>query len=433
MTLPTGDPAQLMGHGGFTVHPKLIGGWRFGEHFRVVGNLGYLIRPQQELFSFKVGNEVTYGVGAELPLPIDMPMWAEGDDGALSALIEVNGRVSGDPAIPFSQATSPLETGVSARYNIVAGHAVTAGAALGITGGAGTPLLRAFIAYSFTWPTLDKDKDGVDDENDGCPDRAEDVDGHDDDDGCPGDDESGEEVVDPDDDGILHPQDLCPEDPEDKDGFEDGDGCPDLDHDGDGVAQDIDRCPAVPEDRDGFEDGDGCPDDDNDGDGFKDADDKCKNTAEVRNGFEDDDGCPDIAPTAPTTTTPAPTDKPEPPPFMTEPGKIDLPQRIYFTTGGDALTPEGKRLLDQVMKTMKDNPDIRVEIQGHTDGQGDNTANDKLALRRAQAVADHLVQNGINRPRLLIAILGMAEPLAPNDTLRGRALNRRVEFRVIQR
>jgi OOP family OmpA-OmpF porin len=116
---------------------------------------------------------------------------------------------------------------------------------------------------------------------------------------------------------------------------------------------------------------------------------------------------------------------------MTTPGHIDLPQRIYFTVAGSDLTPEGKRLLDQVASTMKANQDIRVEVQGHTDGQGDNVINDRLALRRAETIANYLVQQGIDRPRLLIAILGKVEPLAPNDTPRGRALNRRVEFRVI--
>jgi outer membrane protein OmpA-like peptidoglycan-associated protein len=82
--------------------------------------------------------------------------------------------------------------------------------------------------------------------------------------------------------------------------------------------------------------------------------------------------------------------------------------------------------------TLRDNPGIRLEVQGHTDGQGDDAVNDKLAMRRAESVCNYLVKLGVDRPRLLIAILGSVEPLAPNDTLRGRALNRRVEFRVIE-
>ncbi|MDP2340718.1 MAG: Calx-beta domain-containing protein [Deltaproteobacteria bacterium] len=433
VTLPTGDPAQLLGHGSLTVRPQLIGGWRFGEHARVTGNLGYLIRGPQKLFGLKVGNEVTFGLGGEIPVPLPTPF----DDGAFSALIEVNGRVSADPALTPSPATTPLETQVAMRWAITQGHGINIGTALGITPGYGTPLLRAFVGYTFTWPTVDTDKDGVDDDVDDCPTAAEDFDGNFDEDGCA----EEEPLPDPDNDNVLDPVDQCPDVPEDRDNFEDDDGCPDLDHDGDGAAEDTDKCPDSPEDRDGFEDEDGCPDDDNDHDGFKDAADKCRNAAEVRNNFQDDDGCPDVPPAAivapeatPTTptTTPVEPSKPEPPPFMTTPGHIDLPQRIYFTVAGHDLTAEGKRLLDQVASTMKANQDIRVEVQGHTDGQGDDVVNDRLALRRAETIANYLVANGIDRPRLLIAILGKVEPLAPNDTPRGRALNRRVEFRVIR-
>ena len=77
------------------------------------------------------------------------------------------------------------------------------------------------------------------------------------------------------------------------DGFEDGDGCPDNDNDGDGIPDAQDKCPNCPEDKDGFQDADGCPDLDNDHDGIPDAQDKCPNEPETINGIQDDDGCPD--------------------------------------------------------------------------------------------------------------------------------------------
>jgi len=94
-------------------------------------------------------------------------------------------------------------------------------------------------------------------------------------------------------DGIPDSRDRCPDDPEDKDGFQDEDGCPDPDNDNDGILDGNDRCPNDPEDKDGFEDQDGCPDTDNDKDGIPDVSDLCPNDPETKNGIADEDGCPD--------------------------------------------------------------------------------------------------------------------------------------------
>src|SRR5262249_7482163 len=72
-------------------------------------------------------------------------------------------------------------------------------------------------------------------------------------------------------DGIPDNIDQCPRVPEDLDGFQDADGCPDDDNDNDGITDKLDKCPNEPEDRDGFEDADGCPDPDNDKDGIPDV------------------------------------------------------------------------------------------------------------------------------------------------------------------
>jgi outer membrane protein OmpA-like peptidoglycan-associated protein len=166
-------------------------------------------------------------------------------------------------------------------------------------------------------PEHDNDRDFVPDVADRCPMEAETLNGVDDDDGCP------DVSPDADQDGVADVADRCPFEPETQDGVRDDDGCPEsdapstavaalltpsaatealptasstLDGDGDRVADDADRCPADAEDRDGFEDEDGCPEADNDADGIADAKDRCAESAETVNGFEDDDGCPDEAP-----------------------------------------------------------------------------------------------------------------------------------------
>jgi hypothetical protein len=101
---------------------------------------------------------------------------------------------------------------------------------------------------------------------------------------------------DADEDGIPDEEDRCPEIAEDHDTFTDEDGCPDYDNDEDGLYDSKDACPGEPEDFDGFQDQDGCPDPDNDKDGIADTIDKCPTRPETVNGFKDDDGCPDEKP-----------------------------------------------------------------------------------------------------------------------------------------
>jgi hypothetical protein len=166
----------------------------------------------------------------------------------------------------------------------------------------------------------DRDDDLVKDKDDACPDVPEDVDGFEDEDGCPDEDNDGDGVpdvvdaapnlmedfdefqdadgrpdLDNDFDGIPDTEDQCPNQPEDFDGDRDLDGCPDLvtDGDGDGIPDTEDACPDEPEDVDGFEDEDGCPDPDNDLDGILDEDDACPHDAEDYDGDRDEDGCPD--------------------------------------------------------------------------------------------------------------------------------------------
>ena len=110
------------------------------------------------------------------------------------------------------------------------------------------------IMVGYAWPVFaaDTDGDGIPDYRDACRMRSEDLDGYEDDDGCPDPDNDG--------DGIPDASDLAPDLGEDLDGFQDDDGVPDLDNDGDGIIDSRDMCPDEREDLDGFEDEDGCPD-----------------------------------------------------------------------------------------------------------------------------------------------------------------------------
>ncbi len=250
-------------------------------------------------------------------------------------------------------------------------------------------------------PDLDNDGDGVPDIDDKCPDLAEDFDGFEDQDGCPD--------LDNDQDGIPDVDDRCPNEPEDFDGDQDEDGCPDLikDSDNDGVPDDLDRCPLQAEDVDGFQDEDGCPDLDNDLDGIPDADDKCPNAPETFNGFEDEDGCPDERPIEQQFTL----------------------QGANFESGSAALTPDSYHVLDAVVRSLMAYPEVRVEILGYTDSVGKAGYNLDLSNRRAGSVKQYLVNAGIDPSRLVARGYGEENPVASNSTPSGRAQNRRIEFK----
>jgi outer membrane protein OmpA-like peptidoglycan-associated protein len=220
-----------------------------------------------------------------------------------------------------------------------------------------------------------------------------------------------EQPKDTDGDGIMDPDDKCPTEPEDKDSFQDEDGCPDPDNDADGLPDTGDKCPNEPEDKDSFQDEDGCPDPDNDGDGILDASDKCVNEPETKNSYQDEDGCPD--------TIPAQVQK-----------YTGIIQGINFKFNSAEITRKSYPVLDRAAKVLTDYPDVRIEIQGHTDNKGKPEYNKDLSQRRAESVKNYFISKGIDQSRLTATGYGQEVPIADNKTNRGRAKNRRVEFKL---
>ena len=249
----------------------------------------------------------------------------------------------------------------------------------------------------------DRDGDGLTDDVDKCPDDPEDKDGFEDEDGCP--------ELDNDNDGIKDVVDKCPLDPEDADKFEDEDGCPDLDNDKDGLSDKIDQCPNEAEDKDGFEDDDGCPELDNDNDTFLDKDDKCP----IEFGVAPD-GCPKKYVNVVVTQT-----------------KIEIKQTIFFEFNKATIKSVSFGLLNEVAQAMKDNPTIKVEVQGHTDAVGNDAFNLKLSQKRAESVKAYLTKQGVDASRMVPKGYGETVPIADNRTGDGRSQNRRVEFVITDR
>ncbi len=251
-------------------------------------------------------------------------------------------------------------------------------------------------------PPKDQDGDGLLDSVDRCPDEPENHDGFEDDDGCPDD-------RDTDGDRITDSNDSCVLDPEDTDRYLDRDGCPDADNDLDGIADASDTCPIDAEDPDGFEDENGCPDLDNDRDSVADLEDQCPNEIGPADG--EPKGCPKQPALAVVTDC-----------------EVKITEQIHFAYNKDVIRRESFPVLDAVVDILNRNPDIKLEVQGHTDNRGAANYNKSLSQRRSAAVMKYLVTHGIAQDRLRSAGYGFDRPLVPNDSDRNRALNRRVQF-----
>ncbi len=148
--------------------------------------------------------------------------------------------------------------------------------------------------------------------------------------------------------------------------------------------------------------------------------------AEARKLAKEAESCrPPAAPAPPPAARPAPAPAPAP--------KKEISLKwVYFDFDKYNLKPEAKATLDEVAKTLRENPDIDVELAGHTDGIGTEAYNMKLSQRRAQAVLKYLNSQGIPASRLKVTSFGKTKPVADNKTKVGRAKNRRVEISVLK-
>jgi OOP family OmpA-OmpF porin len=327
VTFPTGSAPAMRGNGGVTVNPQLLLGLR-GSRWGASANAGVRLRPGSTAEAL-VGNELTMGLGTVFAL---IPR-----KDVLDLMLEV---VS---AAYLTQvrtvANLPVEALAGLSIHPHPDWSIDVGGGVGITRGLGDPRYRLIAGVRY------------------APKPASDY----------------------------------------------------ADSDNDGVSDNVDRCPTRAEDQDGFEDEDGCPESDNDHDGVVDDRDECPDEAEGRIG--DGDGCPEGE-------------------ARYENGRIVLRGKVQFETGSTNLKPKSQRLLDQVAHLMKENPDIKVRVEGHTDEVGPAMNNQQLSERRANTVREGLIARGISSKRLSTKGWGEGRPVAPNKTAAGRAKNRRVEFIV---
>ncbi len=123
---------------------------------------------------------------------------------------------------------------------------------------------------------------------------------------------------------------------------------------------------------------------------------------------------------------------PPPPPAPPPPTRRRIVLRgVNFDFDKSAIRADARPILDEAVATLRNEPDIRISVEGHTDAIGTDAYNQKLSERRARAVADHLARGGISASRMTTEGFGESKPVASNASADGRAQNRRVELRIL--
>jgi len=108
--------------------------------------------------------------------------------------------------------------------------------------------------------------------------------------------------------------------------------------------------------------------------------------------------------------------------------KVNIPSDVSFDSGSATIKPQMRAVLDPFAASLKDDPNARLTIVGHTDSTGTAAINNPLSVERAQSVRDYLAARGVSPTRIQTAGHGEREPVADNSTDAGRARNRRVEI-----
>lgn len=376
MTLPSGDADSYAGDGSVTGRAfALVGAASSGLRWAV--ELGGVLRPSRAfpgVLPTRVGRSVTAAAVLQFPLDRGRRFWLGPEVAANSAV--------GDGTRLFDTRSSFGHLLLGARYRPFSGalQATAAGGpGLGQAPGAADYLLM----FSLGWapespaPPPDQDADGIPDSTDMClrlpgtPSRY----------------------------ALLH---GCPPEP--------------LDSDEDSIPDAFDACPRLAGEATARRLTHGCPPGlDGDADGVPDASDACPREAGSKSGVAEQNGCKARASAS----------------LRAE--QIVISEQVQFETDTAHLLPTSAAVLAAVADVLRRHPQVElVEVQGHTDNAGSPEHNAQLSRERASAVVAALSGLGIDAARLVARGYGQERPLADNADERGRAQNRRVEFRVVR-
>jgi OmpA-OmpF porin, OOP family len=407
---PTGKQEAFVSDGKVRVLPRLLLGGDIGN-LVYAAKLGVLYRANDAGFNGSpTGTEAV----------VSAALGYRSDDGKLVLGPELFGStvVTSGKAF-FSKLETPFELLFGAHYKVTDDVRLGAGFGPGLTRGFGAPQFRGLL--SLEWapepkqeplvlppaPPKDRDKDGILDRDDACPDvpgvEQEDPKKN----GCP-------LPGDRDRDGILDKDDACPDEPGVASDDPEKNGCPKRDADKDGIFDDEDACVNEPGIRTTDPLTNGCPPPkDTDKDGIIDPEDACPETPGPKDPDPKKNGCPAA---------------------RIEQGQIKILERVEFENNSAKIRSESDRILNAVLALMTEHTEFtKLSVEGHTDNRGGTNHNLDLSRRRAASVMKWLTDHGVAKERLSSKGLGLTKPIDSNDTDAGRQNNRRVEFHILEK
>ncbi|MBL4634569.1 MAG: OmpA family protein [Kofleriaceae bacterium] len=231
-TLPIGNDKALLGDPSPTIAPRIVLSVHRGR-VHVGANMGVRIRTRNEVADLAVDDELVAGAGINVEV-MPSKLW-------------ILAEAYANRGMHTSQAEAfPAEAIAGVRYSLLGPWQMQAGIGSGVGRGYGTPSFRGLLSFSYAPKAMVPPEPSPIVPVVKVTPKPKPV--------------EKAPPVDVDGDGILPPVDQCPEEAEDMDGFEDEDGCPDNDNDNDGIADSEDDCPDEPETLNGVDDQDGCPD-----------------------------------------------------------------------------------------------------------------------------------------------------------------------------
>jgi OmpA-OmpF porin, OOP family len=404
VSLPTGDTDSYAGDGNVRITPQLLIAGDVAW-FVYAAKFGVTIRTESTTFS--TTQQGSYAVlAASAGVRLVKGRLVIGPEYFAHSLI-------GNDQF-FKKDSTPMELLAGLHFMVIDGLRLGGGFGWGLTSGFGAPERRGLL--SLEWvpvieappppPPPDRDRDGVLDADDACPDVPGPMSSDPATNGCP-------PPADRDHDGVLDPVDACPDVAGEKTDDPNTNGCPpppDRDHDG--VLDADDACPDVAGDKTDDPKTNGCPPPpDRDHDGVLDAEDACPDDPGNRDPDPKRNGCP-IA--------------------YVQGDQIRILDQVKFKTGSAQILPghDSEDVLLAVAQVLNQHADLHVRIEGHTDSRGSAKLNRKLSKNRAQSVVDWLVRHGIDAQRMSSEGFGPDRPIDSNKTEEGRRNNRRVEFHI---
>ena len=428
---PTGSDQVMRGM------PKLVlGGLAKSIMWSFTG--GVMIRPEAQIGTLRDPSGQTAGtelqIGAAIAYASFEKRLAIGPEFIVSTAL-LNGNA-------FKLDYTSFEALLGLHYNIARILQLGIGGGIGVLRQPGTPDGRVLLRLAYA-PMReekkadgprDRDRDGIIDDDDLCPDVHK---GN-----RPDPERLGCPLGDRDRDGVLDPEDKCPDEHKGNRPDPDRLGCPTGDRDKDGVLDPDDICPD--EHKGDRPDAKrlGCPTGDRDKDGVLDPDDICPDEHQGSTPDPARKGCPapdrdkdtvvdpvDACPDQPGAPNPDPKKNGCPGLVEVKGGQIVIVKPVFFATNKDVILAKSFPVLQSVADALKASPQIKkVRVEGHTDNRGKVDYNIDLSDRRAKSVMKWLIDHGIEQGRLEAQGFGPNKPVADNKNEAGRAKNRRVDF-----